>query len=166
MTKKEVAILSFKVLSVYAFIKAIDRSYDFLYYFFYRSQLDEGSRINLELISIPSLLYALCGIALWFAAPLLATSIFKSAPPEEEPGASSADIQEIAFSIVGLFVLAISLPDLVRVISIMLTSSSYRGARNAMIHSTVVLAAKSVLGFWLLLGSHGVVKFVRSMRRD
>jgi len=166
MTKKEVAVLSFKVLSVYAFMKAIDRSYNFLYYFLYRNQIEEHRQASLGLISIPSLLYGLCGIALWFIAPYLASSIFKSTQPEEGARASYADIQEIAFSIVGLFILAISLPDLVSAITFFLMSSSTFGAKNAMVHSIVVFTAKSILGLWLFLGSHGIANFVRSMRRD
>ncbi len=165
MTKRQAAILSFKVLSVYAMIRAIDRSYDIIYYIFYRAQLDQGGRYNLGLISIPSLLWVLCGILLWFIAPFLATSIFKSTH-EEEPRASSGDIQEIAFSVVGLFVLAMALPDLVSVVAIMLTFASTRGAGSAMIDRLVVIVAKSVLGLWLLLGSHGIVRFLRAMQHD
>jgi hypothetical protein len=165
MTKKEVAVLSFKVLSIYAFVKALDRSYDILYYLFRKDQLGEAARTSLGLKSIPSLLWAASGIVLWFIAPLLATSIFKTTTPEEEPAASSEAIREIAFSIVGLFVLAMSLPDFVSTVAIMVVFPPGPGSGNVMAYSTALLVAKLLLGFWLLLGSHGIAKFVRSTRR-
>ena len=166
MKNREIAILSFKVLSIYAFIAAIDKSHYFLYYLVYGNQLDIPDKFNIVLTSIPPLLLALCGAILWFAAPLLATSIFKPTVPEDGSQASLANIQMVAFSVVGLFILATGLPDLVNVVAVMLTSASIQGGARSMIHNIVVLVLKIALGLWLLLGSHGLVRFIRSTQRD
>jgi hypothetical protein len=121
-----------------------------------------GSKFNLVLTSAPPLLSAICGIVLWFTAPILAASIFKSVAPEDGSQASLVNVQMTAFSVVGLFILATGLPDLVNVVVIMLTAIS----SLAMIHNIVVLVLKIALGLWLLLGSHHIVKLVRSMQRD
>jgi hypothetical protein len=166
MTKREIAILSFKVLSIYTFIQAIDKSYYILYYLIYKNQLDVGRRLNLVMTSVPPLLLALCGVILWYTSPLLATSIFKSTTPEDGSQASLVSIQIAAFSVVGLFILATGLPNLVDMTVVILTAGSIQGGAGAMIHDIVVLVLKVALGLWLLLGSHGLVKFIRSMQRD
>ena len=166
MTKREIAILSFKVLSIYAFIQAIDKSYYILYYFIYKNQLDVASKLNLIMTSVPALLSAICGILLWYTAPLLAASIFKSIAPDDGSQASLVNLQMAAFSVVGLFILATGLPDLVNVVVVMLTTTSIQGGTRSMIHNIVVLVLKIALGLWLLLGSHGLVKFIRSTQRD
>jgi hypothetical protein len=88
MTKREIAVLSFKVLSLYAFIEAIDKSNYILYYLYYKNQLDFGQKFDIVLTPVPPLLSAICGIGLWFGAPLLAKSIFKSEVPEDGTQAS------------------------------------------------------------------------------
>jgi hypothetical protein len=96
----------------------------------------------------------------------LAAVIFKSTPPEDKSHASLTNIQMTAFSVVGIFILATGFPDLVNVVVVMLTASSIRGGTLPMIHNIVVLVLKIALGLWLLLGSHGLVKFIRSTQRD
>ena len=162
MTKREIATLSFKVLSVYAFLQAIDKSYDIIYFFVYKDQLHLGDKVNLIMTSAPPVLSGICGILLWCVAPLLATSIFKSTGPEYDSHASLRDIQMTAFSIVGIFILATGLPNLVNVVLMMLTAAPAR----AMTHTIVVLVLKIALGLWLLLGSRRIVNFIRSAQRD
>lgn len=164
MTKNEIAILSFKVLSLYAIIQTIDKLYYFLYYFLYESQLDNAYKHNLLLSSVPSLLMASCAIMLWFGAPFLAKSIFNKISSEAESQATLVDMQMIAFSVVGLFILATSLPDLVEIVAVILTASSIQGGAGSLVHNIVTLILKAVLGFWLLLGSQGIVGIIRSQR--
>jgi len=161
MNRTEVTILSFKVLSVYAFIRAIDNSSYILYYIVSKDQFDPASKLKLLSISAPVLLLALCGGILWYTASLLATSIFRSTASADESSASLADVQIVAFSVVGLFVLATAFPDLVNVLAVILTASWIEGGARAMIHNVVVLVLKVALGLWLLLGSHGIVNFIR-----
>jgi len=166
MTKREIAILSFKVLSVYAFVQAIQNSYYILYYLIYKNQLGLADNWGAALRAIPPLLSAICGIGLWYAAPLLAKFIFKSEAPGDGTQASLVNVQTTAFSVVGLFLLATGFPNLVNVVLVILTSSSVQGSSRALIHEIFVFVFKIALGLWLLFGSHGLVKFIRSMQRD
>jgi len=166
MTKREIAVLSFKVLSLYAFIEAIDKSNYILYYLYYKDQMGLDKKFDIALTSVPPLLSAICGIGLWFAAPLLAKSIFKSEVPEDGTQASLVNVQTTAFSVVGLFLLATGFPNLVNVVLIILTSTSIQGSSRVMIHNIVGFVLKIALGLWLLLGSRGLVKFIRSMQHD
>lgn len=162
MRRKEIAVLSFKVLSLYAFIKAIDKLTDIFYYIFQNKNMHDNTTVNILIISGPLLLLALCGLLLWYTAPLLSNSIFKSIVPENKTDASLANIQMIAFSTIGLFILATGLPDLVNVVLVIVTSTLIEGGINSMIHIVIVLILKNSLGLWLLFGSRSIVNFVRS----
>jgi hypothetical protein len=160
MTKREIAILAFKVLSLYTVIRVIDQLPYVLYSFG-----NEPYFANLLIKTIPPLLLVICGVLLWYFAPFLASSVSKSAAFENEPDASLADTQTVAFSVVGLFLLASALPEMVNVIVIFFTLWVI-GTKPALIHNIVVLFLKVGLGLWLLLGSRGFVKFIRSTQRD
>lgn len=160
MTKKEIAVLSFKVLSIYAFIRVIDNVY---YTLGSITSTEEGA--NRLLIIAPQLLLVLSGILLWYIAPRLASSVFKSSTIENEPNASLSDIQAVAFSVVGIFLLASSIPEIVKIIVIYNTMWAV-GSKEVLIQAIIVLSIKMILGLWLLLGSRGLVKFIRSTRRD
>lgn len=167
MTRRDIAILSFKVLSLYAFIKAIDKLPDVIYYIFNSENFfNQTVLLNFLLISVPLLLLTLCALLLWFAAPLMASKVFKSKIPEEKTDVSFADAQAIAFSIAGLLVLAIALPDLVKaaVMHYTIVTQSVRG-ESPLAGTIVVLLFQIVFGFWLLLGSEGITAFMRSLKK-
>ena len=167
MRRKEIAVLSFKVLSLYAFIKAIDKLTDTFYYIFQNKYMHDNTTVlNILIISGPLLLLTLCGLLLWYTAPLLSNSIFKSIVPENKTDASLANIQMIAFSTIGLFILATGLPDLVNVVLVILTSTSIERGGGSMIHIVIVLILKISLGLWLLFGSRSIANFICSMRRE
>jgi hypothetical protein len=160
MTKHEVAILSFKVLCIYAVIQSVDRIYTFLYYLFYKNQIDIADKPNLLISAVPSILMILCAIALWFGAPLLARTIFRGNVSETKSQNSLLDIQRVAFSIAGLYMLATSLPEIVEVIAVVLTVPVNKRSPGSMIHIIVTFLFQASLGFWLLFGSRGIVNFL------
>jgi hypothetical protein len=159
MTKREIAILSFKVLSIYAFISVIDK----LPYILESLSRSGVIRENLLMIIIPPTILALCGIILWKGSPYLASILCKSTIIQEEPSASLKDIQAAAFSVVGLYILANALPECVNVMVVYNTSYGDKVFLSQLIS---ILLLKSCLGLLLLFGSRGIVNFVHSMRRD
>jgi hypothetical protein len=166
MTKREIAILSFKVLSLYAFIRVID-NLPYTLYSMYGNGAKNPIIPNILITAIPPLLLVLCSALLWYMAPFLASSVYRSATFENEPNGSLPDIQAVAFTVVGLFLLASALPEIVSLIVIYYTMwAADIGGKHALIRSIIVLLLKIGLGLWLLLGSHGLVKFIRSMQRD
>lgn len=166
MTKREIATLSFKVLSLYAFIKVIDKVSSLINYM-YKYSLSEVGVLNFMIFASPLLLMLLCGGLLWFLAPWLASSISKSTAPEDNASASLLSIQAVAFSVVGLYLLADSLPALVRsIIWHFTTASRSMGERTPLIGDILGYMVQIFLGLWLLFGSRGIVNFIRSMRRD
>ena len=166
MTKREIAILSFKVLSVYAFIRVID-NLPYVLYSIFGNDAEKAIISNLLIKTIPTLLLLLCGVLLWYMAPFLASSVYKSAAFENDPKASLTDVQTVAFTVVGLFLLASALPEIVSFIVIWYTMwTTDVVGRQALIQNIIVLLLKIGLGLWLLLGSRGLVRFIRSTQRD
>lgn len=163
MTKKEIATLSFKVLSLYAFINAIDRLSTAIYYAYRLSEIGVPAFI---IYAAPVLLLALCGGLLWFIAPLLASSISKSTAPEDSAAASLLSIQAVAFSIVGLYMIADSLPRIVRSTIWHFTSASLSMGKSSPLFGDIMGSLVQIaIGLWLLFGSRGIVNFIGSMRR-
>ena len=123
MKKTEIAILSFKVLSIYAVIQSLYQVYNFLYFLSYQKQLEAGEKYNLLLASVPSLLMILCAIILWFGSPLLANKIFENNEFKVESPSSYENFQSVAFSVVGLFLLSTSLPAVVEIVLVALMTT-------------------------------------------
>lgn len=164
MTKKEIANLSFKVLSLYAVIKAIDKLSPLINYIY---EYGLSDILNLIIFAAPMVLLFLCGGLLWFVAPLLASLISKSTVSEDNSDASLLSIQIIAFSVVGLYIISNSLPVFVRIIIWHFTITSYSTREVSPLLGDILSSlVQVVLGLWLLFGSRGLVNFVNSMRRD
>ncbi len=164
MTKKEIAMLSFKVLSLYAFLKAIDKLSTAIYYAY---RVDEIGVPFVMVYIAPMLLFVLCGGLLWFLSPLLASSISKSTDHEDNSAASLFDIQSVAFSIVGLYMIADSLPHIVRSTIWHFTSDSLSMGKSSPLFGDVAGSLVEIaIGLWLLFGSRGLVNFITAMRRD
>ncbi len=166
MTKRETAVLSFKVMSVYAIIKAIAKVPDILY-FISANDLTGLSMLAFVSMALQPLSLVLCGLVLWYIAPLLASFIFKSTVSEDKSDTSPESIQATAFSIAGLFLLGSVLPDLLKSATMHYAIVAYSVQGRSPLTGTIIISVlQIVLGLWLLLGSRGLVNFIRSMRRD
>ncbi len=162
MTKKEIAILSFKVLSIYSAIQGLTVLPNVLFSIS-KNTLNDSTYVLFK--AAPPLLLIICGALLWYGAPLLASSIFRATVSENGPGASLQDIQVVAFSVVGLVLLSYALPDLVNYVMFKVFAP-FGGGKSALFYWIVLTSLKIVLGLWLLFGSRGLVNFINSMRRD
>jgi len=161
MKNREIAILAYKVLGFYAFVEAISKSYDVVYYLL--GDIPNNISANaVLLILLPPILLILCGVLLWYSAPLLADNIFKSTIQEMKTEISSADTAVIAFSVVGLFLLANSLPRIVELIFMYydVVVAQVTENRSPLISNIIVTLLKSILGLWFLFDSRRIAKFV------
>jgi len=161
MNKREIAILSFKALSFYALIEAMGKSSDVIYHIL-KGMPDETFVGNLLLISIPPVLLILCSILLWYFAPLLATNIFKSPMQDDKTVISSVDIPIVAFSVVGLCLLATALPNAADLILVLYSfiGTPIAEIKSIVIYNIFVFLLKVILGLWLLFDSRRIVNYV------
>lgn len=167
MNKREIAVLSFKVLSLYSFIEAISKLSDVIYHVTGGIH-DETFIINILLKLIPLILLILFGVLLWFIAPLLTTNIFKFTLQEDKAEISSVDIPIIAFSVVGLCLLATALPNIVEFILVYHSNlvTPITESNIILIQNFIVFLLKSALGLWLLFDSRRIVNYIYRARRD
>ncbi len=136
MNKQEITTLALKVLSVFFVFKIIDKSGDFIYFLYHLSTLTQAEIINFLISTVPAILYAIFGITLWFVSKPMAISIFG----KEIESDKLAELLVYNFQIL-----------------------YYKG--KAPFKTLIAFALiKILVGFWLLLGSKGLIKFVKSMR--
>jgi len=166
MTKKEIATLSFKLLSLYAILQLIDKLGYIISYLLYGDR--SGAKfLNFIIWAVPPLLFLICGILLWYTASPLASSLFKSTGSNDKFNASLIEVQIVAFSVVGLFVLAESFPNFVRIVVWYYSGTSITPIQKSPLAGDgTAFLLRSAFGFWLLFGSRGLVNFIRSLRRD
>jgi len=166
MVKRDVAIILFKALSIYLFTMAIEYFADRFSNIFRYDNITNA--IIIQAI-IPTIILLVGGLIILWLAPLFASSIFKSAKPNEKWEFTSYGIQVIAFSTIGLYILVNTLPDLVdTIVSHYMSGFLYWADKETitMIHCYLLsYILKILLGVWLLVGSRGIVKFVNAMRR-
>jgi hypothetical protein len=165
MNKTEIATLSLKILSIYFLFKILDQVDNLIYLIAYYNNLNEGNFVNYLMAIVPAILYLIFGTLLWFSSPRLAYIIFKKDTNIATLDLSPDNIQLVAFSIAGFFLITNAIPQLSNILVYNFTTMAYAG--KAILKSEIILAfIKVLLGMWLLLGSKGIVNFVNSLRRE
>ncbi len=165
MNKQEITTLALKILSVFFVFKIIDKSGDFIYFLYHLSTLTQAETINFLISIVPAILYAIFGITLWFVSKPMAISIFGKEIESDKIEFSIDNVQLIAFMLAGFFLLADTLPQLAELLVYNFQILYYKG--KAPFKTLIAFALiKILVGFWLLLGSKGVIKFVKSMRHN
>ena len=117
MTKRDIAILSLKLMAIYAIFLAIKNSGYII------SFLGEVLKGNLSFISscvaivasvVPFIFYCFCAFLLWKYSDALAVGITRDMDTQDSSCAiSKTDVQLIAFSIIGLYVLVSGVPNMI-----------------------------------------------------
>jgi hypothetical protein len=164
MTSNDIAKLCFKLLAVYFVMQLFYQAENIVNYLLYSNEMQEYVKANYIAAILPSILFLLFGLILWFIAPHLANSIFKPKPAEKKSRVPVENFHSVAFSVAGLFLLIMSLSGIVEYIvyDIKLADSTGRHSLN---HLIIIAIIKMVLGVWLILGSKGIVNGIRSLRR-
>jgi len=167
-TKRDIAIILFRFLSIYSFVKATEFLSDKFIYFFNPQNFNFG--VFIQIIS-PSALLLICGIIIWYLSPMMASWISTGLVQDEKYGFSLDDVQDIAFSAIGLCIVVNTIPDIVNDIGFYCIILFGSNADKHLVYARATvrvgsLVIKLVLSMWLLIGSHGIAKIVRAMRRD
>jgi hypothetical protein len=162
MTKRDMANLLLKASSIYAFLMALK------YVPYFINDLSKLPQPEFPLVfqtSMPTLSMILAGIFLWAMSRRGARIIFGKDDIDNTTGASVADIQVIAFSLGGLYLVANAIPALVNqgvfYIWFLLKGSKTDDMASYLIFPFIDLC----IGLWLLFGSKGIVVFVKKIRR-
>ena len=168
--KKEFAATLFKVLSVYAVIEALSIIAEKFPYPYWTGNYGNKFLVAIE-ASASGILLILFGLIMWCLSDKIASSIFKSEDDTEVKSIIPSEIQIIAFSSVGLYLLCESIPHIAKVIlfyyqirtnEMRIDTTALLVERNSLI---LYLIIKMIIGVWLLLGSQGIVNLIRKTRR-
>lgn len=169
MTSRAIALLAFKVLGLLAVLLAIGPGAKVLPTMVVNWPYDsEGGSLLLLVTSLlaPIVLPLVLGGALWFGADALAQKLFTDLDTATPP--SFEALQDLAFSVVGLFILGVAIPDLTKLAYYYWQLSAPGGVqigsdierRGALIETLVQI----VIGFWLLFGASGIANLLRKAR--
>ncbi len=169
MTKKEIISLSLKLAGIYCLIMAITHLNFAIMYAasalrgqsFWSMLISIGPFLLLLLSLTPPVLLLLFGVYLIFSDKLpsrMASSIIIQ--EEEATSFTFQDIQMLAFSIIGVWLLSSTIPTFIQVIVriTVLHSSSQQAVYVYFIPQIVVPVLKLALGIYLFLGGKGLAK--------
>lgn len=169
MTKREIAVLACKILAIYVALQAVSP----LAYGVVslgdailrgRWEVQVGQILALILAIVP---YVVIGTILWWQANRLATHMVSGMTEAQAPEVKviETDIQPIAFSVVGLLILAEAFASAVSLLSTVLYQN-WRSllASVTLYNDAVETVTRLAVGLWLLLGSRGLAKFLNRVR--
>ena len=164
MTNNDIAKLSFKLLAVYFVMHILYQSDNVLRYIFFSNEMAEYQKAYFILAILPSVLFFLFGIILWFIAPNLANAVFKPKSDDTNIQVSVTDFHSVAFSLAGLYLFAKSLSGIIEFIVHNFEAVKTTGSSP---FTSLIIAAISemIIGIWLIVGSKGIVNAIRLLRR-
>ena len=175
MTKREIAALACKILGIYAIITALRHLVNIVGPLAFFGVGEPSWEIKVVLLIAASIIpFALLtgfGLFLWFQADRIAGYMISGEESQIVNFQTSfTDVQAIAFSVVGLLLLAEVVPDIAAIISnlsIRTQSPEIQMTVNAGTRSLIIsLVVRLVIGLWLFFGSRGLVGLLRLTRES
>lgn len=125
--------------------------------------------IGLPFLAVIVLFPLLAALLLWLFPLSVASRLIPDIKAKEPPKAlSGSEAELIAFSVLGLWVLASAVPDVFNWVTFVYLMKSSGAGRAELspdnIGNIVATVIELVIGFWLLFGSRGVIVVVKRMR--
>jgi hypothetical protein len=162
MTKRDMANLLLKAFSIYSFLMALQNA---PYLVNDLSKLQEPAFPDILQICVPTLTMILAGILLWVLSARGAKLIFGREETENTTRASVQDIQVIAFSLGGLYLVANAIPELLNN-ALFFAWLFLKGNKLDDIASVLIFPfIRLAIGLWLLFGAKGIVVFIKKIRK-
>lgn len=173
MPIKDLARLSCRVLAVYTLVQAIQSLNHFAVLpVSMMERFPSGVTALMAMAAFipPILLFALA-VVLWFRADRFAGDMVSGKnTPGESTAVGGEDVQVIAFSAVGVLVLAGAVPELFQFVSSLILQKSFQYhpfSETVSVYTlsrAIGLAVRLVIGLWLLLGARGLAGFIKTLR--
>lgn len=169
MNYKKLTIIALKILAINVFIRMTFYLPGIMFGIL-RSDYEMPDR-SMEIISsiIPIILLLILSVLLWVFSDKIARSIVKN---DDEEGLISVDynkVQQVAFSILGVYLISISLPTFASVLfRIYKESSIEMGMRNniSMYYPMLVSEiTRLILGILLIFGAKGLSNIINKVRK-
>ena len=159
---KDIIILAVRISAIAFFVYGVQRLGD-SYFFLNRFLEDEGSIpiIYILLITFPIII----SLLLWLLSKKIASVVVKDLSTHTgEIKASSEQIREVAFSVVGLTLLVYTFSKLLFWIHWYASFNPDKHQEPDLVGLGIVVVVNLILGTWLLLGSRGIANFISRIR--
>ena len=170
MTNRETGLLTFRALSIYALIRALEQT-QWLFYKWRRMPVGTSpdAWIYLDLLA-PFLLLFLFSLVLWLTSTRLSNRLFfKENQIVEASAISLNDVKSVVLLAMGLYLLVDTISPLVQTVSSIyasLTNAIDPSSRTQVTMLRLTTALKIILGLWLVFGNKGLSSILKKIRNE
>lgn len=169
MNKKEMAVYISKMFSLYAFTQVIIKL-EWIAAPFFTDLHNQYSGIQMFMMTLPSILLLFLSLFFWTKAELVSRLLLGNEKDNSNTVVSTSlnfqDLQVIAFSVVGLFIVSSVIPNwFANTIAYIEYRRVHEMISESWIKTWVTLTIKTIIGFYLLLGSKGFAGILAKIRR-
>jgi hypothetical protein len=170
MTNRDAGLLTFRALSIYAVIRALEQT-EWVLYRWHRMPPDAGfdAWIYLDLFA-PFLLLLFFSLVLWLNATRLSNRMFIAEKQITETITMSLnDVKSMVFLAIGLYLLVDTISPLVQTISSVyasLTNSIDPSSQTKVTMLRITTTLKIGIGLWLVFGNKGLTNILKKIRNE
>ena len=163
MSKREVASLACKILGIYTVIQGINAIASMLSVSFTTpNQMAPG---NLANIIVPFIFLLIFGVLLWLLSDKISVVMVKGETHfNGDSGMRASDLQNIAFSVLGLFFLGNSIPRLISLLTSFYSMREVPDNTEKILLGGIGIITQLIIGLGIFFGSRGLVNFLNTLR--
>ncbi|KUO64511.1 MAG: hypothetical protein APF84_10485 [Gracilibacter sp. BRH_c7a] len=168
MSKREIASLACKLISIFLILQGINIMANLLSY--YISVPNLTGMMEPEQLSnmiFPYIFLLIFGVLLWVFSDKLAMIMIKGESDSvrsENLTIKAIEVERILFSVLGLFFMGNSLPDIVSALINMYWLGELPNFSRTLLPNAIGDISQFILGLGIFLGSHGLVGLLKTVR--
>ncbi|MHB1128021.1 MAG: hypothetical protein ACYC2T_13910 [Bacillota bacterium] len=168
MNKREIASLACKLLGIYMIIQGVNVMLNVFSLLIMSPQQATYNIFNTTIF--PFLFLIVFGVILLFQSKKLANIMVREDQAVlEKAELKACDIQRISFSVIGLYFLGVSIPQVVSslVAGLFMRGTPYEVTANlSFFYQSAGVITQFILGLGIFLGSQGLVNLLNAIRND
>ncbi|MCI5142742.1 MAG: hypothetical protein D3909_13665 [Candidatus Electrothrix sp. ATG1] len=158
---EDIAYMALRLMSLVIIIVGINKIPDVIYsIYYYRMSIEQIGGMNLIMISLPPISLFIAAFCCWILTPKLSKALVKESK-SATLSFSLLGFQKVMFSVMGVYVLSLSLPNLVNTTMIYFNvgRKSAEGSVPVLV-GLMVLSVQLIMGLTLLFGAEGLTNFL------
>ncbi len=156
---KSLAKLSIKILSIYFLVEFISISIPNIMGLLF-TNTGRSMKMGMFIIITAHLIKLIVALFLWYSSDKLSNIIFKDENDINFDNIDYKKIQLIAFSVVGVILLAINIPNFIRNILQLFIMPGRIRISSSILQGMISQIIAMIIGGWLLFGSQWLVKHI------
>lgn len=169
MNYKKIGNLACKIISINILVKMVSILPSVFYSISFNKQSPELQSINFFYSILPIFLLLVVGIALWAFSEKIGNIMIKSDEQDDITTIDYNKVQSIAFSVVGVYLTAISLPEILRNVIIIYQQNSIGIASTTGLTTQYTEIFRDIaliiIGLFLIFESGGLSNLINKIRK-